>query len=123
MEYWIKSLQSANCTVDVPLYVATDERHRSYFDPFQKAGYKLLFASDFHDLLQFRDVPLDAIEDVTGVHEQLLCENADKFVLTPGSTFSILILQNRNEIEIEDGLLMNSLHTFWIGHQMKETLH
>ena len=121
VEYWVKSLQSANCTTDVPLYVATDERHRNYFDPFQKAGYKLLFGSDFNNLLQFRDVPSDAVEDVIGVHEQLLCEKADKFVPTTGSTFSILILRNRNEIEIEDGLLMNSLHTFWIGHQMKET--
>ena len=118
VEYWIKSLQSANCTTDIPLYVATDEKQRSYFDPFQKAGYKLLFASDFHDLLQFPDVPSDATEDVTGVHEQLLCEKADRFVATPGSTFSILILRNRNEIEIEDGLLMNSLHTFWIGHHI-----
>ena len=76
------------------------------------------FAGDFHDLLQFRH---DAIEDVTGVYEQLLCEKADKFFLTPGSTFSVLILRNWNEIEVEDGLFMNSLHTFWIGHQMKET--
>ena len=118
VEYWIKSLQSANCTTDIPLYVATDEKQRSYFEPFQKARYKLLFASDFHDLLQFPDVPSDATEDVTGVHEQLLCEKADRFVATPGSTFSILILRNRNEIEIEDGLLMNSLHTFWIGHHI-----
>ena len=121
VEYWIRSLQSANCTTDVPLYVATDEKLRSYFDPFKEVGYKLLFASDFHDLLQLHDVPPEAIEDVTGVHEQLLCEKANKFVPTPGSTFSVLILRNRNEIEIEDGLLMNSLHTFWIGHQMKET--
>ena len=82
-----------------------------------------LLVINFHDLLQFHDVPDDAIEDVTstGVYEQLLCEKADKFVATPGSTFSVLILRNRNEIEVEDGLLMNSLHTFWIGHQMKET--
>ena len=79
----------------------------------------MVFASDFHDLLQFHDVPHDAIEDVTGVYEQLLCEKTNKFVPSPGSTFSILILRNRNEVE--NGLLMNSLHTFWIGHQMKET--
>ena len=81
----------------------------------------MVFADDFHDLLQFRDVPHDAIEDVTGVYEQLLCEKADKFVATPESTFSVLILRNQNEIEVEDGLLMNSLHTFWIGRQTKET--
>ena len=121
VDYWIRSLQSANCSTNVLLYVATDEKHRSYFDRFKEQGYKLVFASDFHDLLQFHDVPHDAIEDVTGVYEQLLCEKADKFVSTPGSTFSILIRRNRNEIEIEDGLLMNSLHTFWIGHQIKET--
>ena len=121
VDYWIRSLQSINCSTDVPLYVATDEKHRSYFDPFEEQGYKLVFAGDFHDLLQFHDVPHDAIEDVTGVYEQLLCEKANKFVPTPGSTFSILILRNRNEIEVEDGLLMNSLHTFWVGHQMKET--
>jgi len=97
-------------------------KKRSYFDSFKEQGYKLVFASDFPDVLQFHDVPPDAIEDVTGVHEQLLCEKADKFVATPGSTFSILILRNRNEIDVEDGLLMNSLHTFWIGHQMKESL-
>ena len=121
VEYWIRFLQSANCTTDVPLYVATDEELRSYFDPFKEVGYKLLFASDFPDLLQLHDVPPEAIEDVTGVHEQLLCQKADKFVPTLGSTFSVLIMHNQNEIEIEDGLLMNSLHTFWIGHQMKET--
>ena len=121
LDYWIRSLQSANCSTDIPLYVATDEKDRSYFDPFKEQGYKLVFASDFPDVLQFHDVPPDAIEDVTGVHEQLLCEKADKFVATPGSTFSILIMRNRNEIEVEDGLIMNSLHTFWIGHQMKES--
>ena len=119
VKYWIESLQSVNCTTDVPLYVATDEKHKSYFNPFKEKGYQLYFASDFHDLLNF-DVSHNAIEDVIGVHEQLLCEKADRFVPTPGSTFSVLILQNRNEIEVEDGLLMNSLHTFWIGHQMKE---
>ena len=121
VDYWIRSLPSANCSADIPLYVATDEKDKSYFDPFKEQGYKLVFASDFPDVLQFHDVPPDAIEDVTGVHEQLLCEKADKFVATPGSTFSILILRNRNEIDVEDGLLMNSLHTFWIGHQMKES--
>ena len=121
VDYWIRSLQSINCSTDVPLYVATDEKRKSYFDSFKEQRYKLVFAGDFHDLLQFRDVPHDAIEDVTGVYEQLLCEKANKFVPTPGSTFSVLILRNRNEIEVEDGLLMNSLHTFWIGHQMKET--
>ena len=120
VEYWIESLRSSNCTTDMPLYIATDEKRRSYFDPFKDEGYKLHFASDYHDLLQFSDVSRDAIEDVIGVHEQLLCEKAAKFVPTPGSTFSILILRNRHEIEVEDGLLMNSLHTFWIGHQMNE---
>ena len=121
VDYWIRSLHNANCSTDIPLYVATDEKDMSYFDPFKEQGYKLVFASDFHGVLQFHNVPLDAIEDVTGIHEQLLCEKANKFVSTPGSTFSILILRNRNEIDIEDGLLMNSLHTFWIGHQMKES--
>jgi len=119
VKYWIESLHSINCTTDIPLYVATDEKHKSYFNPFKEKGYQLYFASDFHDLLNF-DVSHNAIEDVIGVHEQLLCEKADRFVPTPGSTFSVLILRNRNEIEVEDGLLMNSLHTFWIGHQMKE---
>ena len=121
VDYWIRSLLSANCSLDIPLYVATDEKDRSYFDPFKEQGYKLVFASDFPDVLQFHNVPPDAIEDVTGVHEQLLCEKADKFVATPGSTFSILILRNRYEIDVDEGLLMNSLHTFWIGHQMKES--
>ena len=118
VDYWLASLESANCTTDVPLYVATDEKDRKYFDPFKEKGYKLYRASDFLDLLTFSVSP-DVVEDFTGIHEQLLCEKAAKFVATPGSTFSILILRNRNEIEIEDGLLMNSLHVFWIDHQMK----
>ncbi|XP_065892699.1 uncharacterized protein [Dysidea avara] len=117
VDYWLASLENANCTTDVPLYVATDEKDRRYFGPFKEKGYKLHWASDFHDLLQF-DVSPDVVEDFTGIHEQLLCEQAAKFVATPGSTFSILILRNRNEVEIEDGLMMNSLHVFWIGHQM-----
>jgi len=118
VDYWLASLEHANCTTDVPLYVATDERDRRYFNLFKEKGYKLHWASDFHDLLKFNISP-DIIEDFTGIHEQLLCEKAAKFVATPGSTFSILILRNRNEIEVEDGLMMNSLHVFWIGHQMK----
>ncbi|XP_065892994.1 uncharacterized protein [Dysidea avara] len=80
VDYWLASLETANCTTDVPLYVATDERDRRYFDPFKEKGYKLHWASDFHNLLHF-DVSPDVVKDFTSIHEQLLCEQAAKFIL------------------------------------------
>ena len=47
VEYWIRSLQSANCTTDVPLYVATDEKLRSYFDPFKEVGINYILQVTF----------------------------------------------------------------------------
>lgn len=101
----------------VPVYVATDEINLSWFKPFIKAGYKLYFAKDFTEMLNFTTVSSSLRNDLLGIHEQCLCEAAVQFVPSPASTFDALILRHRGEVATRNGLMVDTLHTYWLGHQ------
>ena len=116
--YWLDKMEEKNFSKRVPVYVATDELNLSWFKPFTTAGFTLYFAKDFStEVLNFTYVSKSLRNDLLGIHEQCLCEAAVQFVPSPASTFDALILRHRGEVATRDGLMVDTLHTYWIGHQ------
>ena len=77
---------------------------------------ELYFAKDFTEMLNFTTVSSSLRNDL-GIHEQCLCEAAVQFVPSPASTFDALILRHRGEVATRNGLMVDTLHTYWLGHQ------
>ena len=120
--YWIDRMVEKNFSKDFPVYVATDEDNLFWFDPFRAAGYKLYFAVNFSDIFEFTNQFAPSLRsDLLAVHEQCLCEKAVQLVPSPASTFAGFILRHRHEVKTRDGLMMDTLHTYWIGHQIAHT--
>ena len=86
----------AKMNASLPLYVATDERNKSWFSAMTREGYSLVFWSDLvRDEENNRVVselmaeyPKDMRGDIIGFLEQLLCARAVKWTGSDGSTFS-----------------------------------
>ena len=114
--YWIVEMMNLDFTFDVPVYVATDERNKEWFGPIRDAGYKLYFASNFSEILDFSHYSRHVRRDVLGIHEQIICEKSVKFLGSIRSTFSGYILRLRGELEKKDNLYHDTLHTTWIKH-------
>ena len=119
--FWLDRMVELNFSKNVPVYVATNDVDLEWFQAFKDAGYKLYFSTDF-SVLNFTGQIASSLEsDYLAIHEQCICEKALKFIPSPASTFVALILRNRREVKYKDGLMMDTLHTFWIGHQLKNT--
>ena len=118
--YWIERMLQKNFSKEMPIYVATNNADPLWFQPFIDEGFKLYFSANFVDVLSFIDVKETVRNDFLGIHEQCLCEAALHFVPSPASTFNALILRHRGEVRERDGLMMDTLHTYWIKHQSKD---
>jgi hypothetical protein len=117
--YWLDRMLALNFSTSLPLYVATDHYDEEWFRPFHSQGFRIFVAQDFSEILDFSFLPKSLQSDYLGIHEQCICELAVQFVPSPASTFAALILRRRGEVEKRDGLMVDTLHTFWIGHQTK----
>lgn len=115
---WITKLMDEDFLTSTPLYIATDEPQLTWFKPFEKAGYKLYFARDFNSMLNFSHIHDSVRQDYLGIHEQVICELADKFLPTEHSTFSRFVKRIRREFDSKDGLYSEGFHSFWMGHML-----
>ena len=113
---WLVKIMDEDYTTDIPIYIATDESNMKWFDPIVEAGFKLFFAKDFEEILNFSYVHHSVRMDLLGIHEQIICELADKFIPTEHSTFSMFIKRLRGEVDSKNGLYQEAIHTFWIKH-------
>ena len=115
---WLKKMKKAGFLENgvKNLYIASDERNEDWFKPFKEEGYTTFFAKDFNDVLQPEKVPAVARSDILGVFEQAILIDAEKFVLSPGSTFSVFISRSRNELGKRDGLLTSGTRVKWLRH-------
>jgi len=77
------------------LFIATDERNTSYFDPLRE-HYHVLFLRDFQHLLQ------DVGAQYLGMIDQLVASKGDAFVGTYYSTFSGYINRVRGYHSVKD---------------------
>ena len=97
-DHWINSLAERSALRLSPvLYIATDEKNKTWFKPFQEVGYKLLFADDFSDVMGSSKWNSVKRKDFIGLHEQLICIHASIFVGSYYSTFSMFIQRMRAE--------------------------
>ena len=87
---------------DLAIFVATDERNKTWFDDWKQQGYRILF---WNDLIQanpqrvstfLHSFPPRTKNDVIGFTEQLICGRAVKWTGSDGSTFSYSIEGMRN---------------------------
>lgn len=116
--YWIERMLQKNFSKEVPVYVATNDGNIEWYKPFQDAGYKLYFSTDLPNQLSFPSIQESLRNDLLGLHEQCLCVRAVQFVGSPASTFTALILRHRGEVQMKGQLMMDTLHTAWIGHHL-----
>ena len=115
--FWIEQMTDRNFSKSVPIYVATNTDDLNWFQPFFEASYKLYFATNFTEL-NFREMRDSLQLDFLGLHEQCICEKANQFIASPASTFDAFILRHRGEVKTQEGLMMDTLHTYWIGHML-----
>ncbi len=117
--YWIGRMVDLNYSKSVPIYVATNDATEEWFRPFELAGYRVYFAKDMSTHLSFPLINKTLKKDFVALHEQCLCVAATKYVGSPASTFNAFILRQRREgLHIKDGLITDTLHTYWIGHKL-----
>lgn len=76
-------------TVGKTLYVATDERDKTFFQPLRDAGYDILFLDDFQHLLK------DVNTNYYGMIDQLVASKGDVFLGCWHSTFTGFIMRMR----------------------------
>ena len=119
--YWLDRMIATNFSTEYPLYIATDHYEEAWFRPFRDHGFRLFTAHDFSKLLDFSYLAVSLRGDYLGIHEQCICELAGQFIPSPASTFAAYILRRRGEVRQRDGLMLNTIHTYWIGHQTKGT--
>ena len=115
-EEWLRDMLLQGFPTNTPVYIATDEPHLAWFRPLQRAGYKLFFAANFSDILSFPHLPYALRQDMLGIHEQIICVRAERFIPSLSSTFTAFIRRERQDIDIVDGLYTDTLHTTWIKH-------
>ena len=118
-EFWLQGLKSNKALqLTKTLYVATDEGNKTWFNPFLEAGYKLLFAEDFAEQLQLKNIPSAFVQDLSGLCEQLICAHADNFVASPYSTFSSFINRQRIKLTWKKGMLLRDSYVrfTWNGN-------
>ena len=121
--FWIERMTEKNFSKEMPVYVATSSVDPTWFQPFVDEGFKLYFSINFTDVFSFSDVKETLRNDVLGIHEQCLCEAALNFVPSPASTFNAFILRQRREVKEREGLMVDTIHTYWIRHQAKDGIN
>ena len=115
--FWIDQMIERNFSKSTPIYVATNDVDIEWFQSFLNVGFELKFSTNFTEL-NFNNIQDTLRMDFLGLHEQCICEKANKFVASPASTFNAFILRQRGEAATQDGLITDTLHTYWIGHQL-----
>ena len=76
---------------DWVVYIATDERNRTFFGEFQRTFRSVRFLYDYENHADLRDIN----QNHQGMIEQVVCANAHTFIGTPLSTFTSYITRMR----------------------------
>ena len=119
--FWMDRMEMKNFSMTVNSYVATNDNSKDWFKPFVAKGYQLFFSVDLKKYLSFPEKKKSVQADFLAIHEQSICIQASKFVGSPASTFTAFILRHRGDVRWRNGLMVDTLHTYWIGHQIKKT--
>lgn len=80
------------------VYVASDERNKSFFQPFHDTFPAVRFLDDFMDFAELRDINPNYL----GMIDQVVCTRGEVFVGTWFSTFSGYITRMRGYLGYPD---------------------
>lgn len=89
------------------VYIATDEKNSSFFDPFRAVFKTVRFLSDYASTAGVSSLNQNHV----GMLEQVICTNAHTFIGTPLSTFSGFIIRMRGYHNSTDGRFKRSFYT------------
>ena len=118
--YWLNRMVARNFSTSLPVYVATDQYEEELVQLLRSHGFTRLFsAQNFTTLIGVSKLSESLRSDFIGIHEQCICQLAQQFIPSPGSTFAAYILRRRGEVPTKDGLLQERIHAYWIGHQTR----
>ncbi len=119
--FWLDKMMQKDFERNVSVYVATNGPSEQWFETFRENNYKIVFSTDLQSLLSFPNIKKAMRNDFLAIHEQCICEQAARFIGSPASTFTALILRLRGEVRVQNGLMLDTLHTYWVGHKRKKT--
>jgi len=100
--YLDRKITPAGFDKRLPIYIATDEKNKTWFEYWGSEGYKYIFWKDLastasEEVAEFLDsFPPRTHNDVIGFLEQLICGRAVKWTGSDGSTFSYSIESMRH---------------------------
>ena len=116
-DYWLWKLKQREAlNLTKTLYIATDERNKTWFDPFRDEGYNLFFAEDVNEALQLENVNSVFVQDLLGLCEQFICAHADHFVGSYYSTFTMFIKRLRMQFSWKKEMLRKPYTSIiWTG--------
>lgn len=80
------------------IYIASDEKNMSYFDPFLKRFHKVKFMKDYFDMAGLKDINPNYL----GMIDQVITTRGEIFVGTWFSTFSGYITRMRGYLGYSD---------------------
>lgn len=107
-DFWLELLNKREFqNITSTLYIATDEKNLTWFQPFRDAGFDLLFAKDFEEIFESVNNVEEISQDILGLTEQLICTHAAHFVGSYYSTFSLYINRLRKQSNWRGGLVQH----------------
>lgn len=89
-EEWVANTQHL-WKKDELIYIATDERNQTYFEPFKQSGHTIRFLDDYFDSAQLHDID----PNYFGMIDTIVASRGRAFVGTYFSTFSGFINRMR----------------------------
>jgi len=98
-QIWANTKHLLNSSISTLIYIATDEKNKSFFAPFMQPPYTVKFLNDYEHALRGSDGSAANMNHV-GMIEQVVCANAHTFVATPQSSFSGYITRMRGKSSV-----------------------
>lgn len=94
---WSNAKDKFNPNISRIIYISTDEKNHTFFEPFHRSGeFHLRFFDDYRSrLARAKGRKKDVDPNLIGMIEQVICANAHTFVGTPKSTFTGYITRMR----------------------------
>ena len=91
---WDNTKHLFNRNISMIIYIATDEKNLTFFDPILRSGFIIKFLYNYEISAKLTENHLMNMNHV-GMIEQVICANAHTFVGTPYSTFTAYITRLR----------------------------
>ena len=96
-QIWANTQHLLNSSITTLIYIATDERNKSFFEPFMRPPWTVRFLDTYLDINSLHTEGSALTVNHLGMLEQVVCANAHTFIGTPLSTFTGYIMRMRGK--------------------------